>query len=297
MSNLIVQEICAQLRAIGRHRQVARAGRRAQAALRIGQIKERRAMTVTPDMTGKTVLITGASRGIGAATAQVFAAAGAHLVLMARSEGPLAEVACPLGAAAITGDVALYADMARAVALAEDRFGRLDVLIGNAGIISPIAELDTADPDAWGHAIDVNLKGVFHGMRAAMPGMRRAGGGTIITVSSGAAHNPLDGWSAYCASKAGAAMLNAAAHTEGAAHGLRAMGLSPGTVATDMQRDIRASGINAVSQLDWSEHIAPEWPARALLWMCGTGADGYLGQEISLRDPDMRATIGLKDGA
>ncbi|WP_246040577.1 SDR family oxidoreductase [Roseovarius arcticus] len=250
-----------------------------------------------PDMTGKCVLITGASRGIGATAAHVFAQAGAHLVLMARSDAALAEVANPLGAVAITGDVAHYDDMARAVAVAEERFGRLDVLIGNAGVISPIAALDAADPADWGQAIDVNLKGVFHGMHAAMPGMRRAGGGTIITLSSGAAHRPLEGWSAYCASKAGAAMLTAAAHLEGAQHGLRVMDLSPGTVATQMQRDIRASGINAVSQFDWSEHIPPEWVARALLWMCGTQANPYLGQEVSLRDPAIRAAIGLGNAA
>ncbi len=258
-------------------------------------------MNTTPklslDMTGKSVLITGASRGIGAAAAKVFADAGAHLVLMARSDAALAEVAAPLGAVAVTGDVARYDDMARAVAVAEERFGKLDVLIGNAGVISPIAALDAANPAEWGHAIDVNLKGVFHGMRAAMPGMRRAGRGTIITVSSGAAHHPLEGWSAYCASKAGAAMLTAAAHVEGAPHGLRVMGLSPGTVATEMQRDIRASGVNAVSQLDWSEHFPPEWVARALLWMCGSQADPYRGQEISLRDPAIRAAVGLGDAA
>lgn len=251
----------------------------------------------TPDMSGKCVLITGASRGIGAAAAQVFAAAGAHLVLMARSEGALAQVARPLGAVTITGDVSRYDDMARAVALAEKRYGKLDVLISNAGVISPIAALDVADPTEWGDAIDVNLKGVFHGMHAAMPGMRRAGGGTIITLSSGAAHRPLEGWSAYCASKAGAAMLTAAAHLEGAQYGLRVMDLSPGTVATQMQRDIRVSGINAVSQFDWSEHIPPEWVARALLWMCTEQADPYLGQEVSLRDPAIRAAVGLEGAA
>jgi len=172
-------------------------------------------------------------------------------------------------------------------------FGSLDVLIGNAGVIEPIAHLADSDPNAWGHVIDINLKGVYNGMRAAMPLMQDAGGGTIITISSGAAHNPLEGWSHYCASKAGAAMLTMCAHTEGAAHGLRVMGLSPGTVATDMQHQIKDSGLNPVSQLDWSEHIPPEWPAKALLWMCGPEADAHLGQEISLRDEGIRKKVGL----
>jgi len=160
-------------------------------------------------------------------------------------------------------------------------------------VIEPIAPLSDADPDAWGKLIDINLKGVFYGMRAAMPVMRQQGGGTIITVSSGAAHRALEGWSAYCASKAGAAMLTESAHLEGAAQGLRVMGLSPGTVATDMQHQIKASGINPVSQLDWSEHIPADWPAKALLWMCSSAADAHLGQEISLRDPDIRKKVGL----
>ncbi len=245
------------------------------------------------DMTGKSVLITGASRGIGAATARIFAEAGGRLVLMARSTGALEDLARDLGAVAHAGDVTEFADMAAAVQIAQDRHGGLDVLIGNAGVIAPIAPLATSDPAEWARAININLTGVYNGMRAAMPVMQAAKAGTILTVSSGAAHRPVEGWSAYCASKAGAAMLTASADLEGREHGLRVMGLSPGTVATDMQRNIKASGINPVSQLDWSDHIPADWPARALLWMCGPDADAYLGAEISLRDPAMRAAIGL----
>ena len=247
------------------------------------------------DMTGKTVLITGASRGIGEAAARAFAQAGANVVLAARSADTLERLAQEIGprARAVSCDVARFADMEAAVALCRDHFGGLDVLVNNAGVIDPVGRLDAIDADAWGKVIDINLKGVFHGMRAAIPVMRAAGGGTILTVSSGAAHNPLEGWSHYCASKAGAAMLTECAHLEEAAHGLRVMGLSPGTVATQMQRDIRESGINPVSQLDWSAHIPPDWPARALLWMCSPDADAWAGQEISLRDPDIRRKVGL----
>jgi NAD(P)-dependent dehydrogenase (short-subunit alcohol dehydrogenase family) len=183
--------------------------------------------------------------------------------------------------------------MSAAVEATVATFGSLDVLINNAGVIEPIAHLAASDPEAWGQAIDINLKGVYHGMRAAMPVMLAAGGGTILTVSSGAAHGPVEAWSAYCASKAGAAMLTRCADKEGREGGLRAMGLSPGTVATDMQREIKASGINPVSQLDWSDHIPADWPARALMWMCGPDADDWLGQEISLRDDAIRRRVGL----
>ncbi len=247
-------------------------------------------------MTGKTVAITGASRGIGAAAARAFAAAGANVALLARSSEELGALAAELGdaAMALSCDVSDFAAVEAAIGATAERFGGLDVLINNAGVIEPIAMLGEADPAAWGQLVDINVKGVFHGMRAALPIMTAAGGGTIITTSSGAAHNPLEGWSAYCTSKAGAAMLTACLDKEARGQGIRAMGLSPGTVATRMQREIRASGVNPVSQLDWSAHIPPEWPAQCLLWMCTPDADDYIGQEVSLRDPEIRARAGIE---
>lgn len=245
------------------------------------------------DLTGKAVLITGASRGIGAATARVLAQAGAVVGLMARNEKAVAKLADEIGGVVLIGDVARAADMERSVTSFCDRTGRLDVLINNAGVIGPIAGITDADPDVWGQAIDVNLKGVFHGIRAALPVMRATGGGTILTVGSGAAHAPQEGWSAYCASKAGALMLTRAVDLEARADGIRAISLSPGTVATDMQAAIRGSGVNPISKLDWSVHIPPEWPARALLWMCGPDANAFLGSEVSLRDEGIRQRVGL----
>ena len=241
------------------------------------------------------MLITGASRGIGADTARVFAAAGANVALVARSDAAISALADDIGAQAIAiaCDVSDYAAVAAAVDQTVAHFGGLDVLIGNAGVIEPIAHLSDADPDAWGQVIDINLKGVFYGMRAALPIMLGAGGGTILTVSSGAAHGPVEAWSHYCASKAGAAMLTACVHKENSDKGIRAMGMSPGTVATQMQREIKASGINPVSQIDWNDHIPAEWPAQALLWMCSPDAAPWTGQEVSLRDPDIRAAVGL----
>ncbi len=244
---------------------------------------------------GKTVLITGASRGIGEAAARAFAAAGANVVLAARDGDAVSRIAAEIGdaAAGIACDVTDLDQVRAAVDLAISRFGALDILIGNAGVIEPIARLDAADPAAWSRAIDINLKGVFHGMRAALPVMQAQGHGTIITISSGAAHNPLEGWSGYCASKAGAAMLTSCAHLEAGAAGLRIMGLSPGTVATDMQRVIKASGVGPIAQLEWEDHIPADWPARALMWMCSPDADDWLGREVSLRDEGIRRRVGL----
>ncbi|NDV99090.1 SDR family oxidoreductase [Salipiger sp. PrR002] len=247
------------------------------------------------DLTGKTALITGASRGIGAAAARLFAEAGANVALVARSREAVAELAGEIGpkAIAIPCDISRYWEMDQAVQACVTAFGGLDILVNNAGVIEPIAPLAGADPDAWGQVIDVNLKGVYHGMRAALPLMLAQGGGTVLTIGSGAAHRPLEGWSAYCASKAGALMLTRMADEEGRARGIRAISLSPGTVATQMQRTIKASGVNAVSALEWEDHIPPEWVAKALLWMCGPEANGFLGDEVSLRDEGIRSKIGV----
>ncbi|RGP37535.1 SDR family oxidoreductase [Pseudotabrizicola alkalilacus] len=246
-------------------------------------------------MSAKTVIITGASRGIGAAAAREFAAAGWRVALLARSEREISALSGQIGAAAMAlpCDVADQGAMQAAVQTVLARWGRLDTLINNAGMIDPIARLADADADAWGRSVDVNLKGVFHGMRAAIPVMKAAGGGTIITISSGAASNPYEGWSAYCAAKAGAAMLTRAAHLEEGENGLRIMGLSPGTVATEMQIRIKASGINPVSALDPAVHVPADWPAKCLLWMCGPGGDPWLGEEVKLRDESIRRAIGV----
>jgi NAD(P)-dependent dehydrogenase (short-subunit alcohol dehydrogenase family) len=244
---------------------------------------------------GKTVVITGASRGIGEATAEVFAAAGANVGLLARSGDAIADIAARIGdnAVAVPCDVSDFTSLEQAIRQVETAFGPTDILINNAGAVEPISHLAEADPDAWGKVIDINLKGVFYGMRAVMPSMIERGAGTIITISSGAAHGPVEAWSHYCASKAGAAMLTRCADKEAGEDGLRIMGLSPGTVATQMQKEIKASGINPVSQLDWSAHIPADWPAKALLWMCGSDADEFIGTEISLRDDDIRRRAGL----
>ena len=247
------------------------------------------------DMTGKTVMITGASRGIGAEAARVFANAGANVAMLARSQDDIAALAGEIGerAIAIPCNVARYGEMSAAVETTVQVFSGLDVLINNAGVVDPISYLGDADPEAWGQLLDINVKGVFNGMHAALPAIKARGGGSILTISSGAAHNAIEAWSAYCASKAAVNMMGRSLHLEQAANGIRAIGLSPGTVATEMQRKIKASGINPVSQLDWDVHIPADWPAKCLLWMCSAEADQYCGEEISLREDAIRRAVGL----
>ena len=238
---------------------------------------------------GKTVVITGASKGIGAATARVLAGHGARVVLAARSADALAALAQETGGLAVPCDVA---DFAQVEALMEAA-GTVDALINNAGLIDPIARLEDSDPAAWGQVVDVNLKGVYHGIRAALPRMTARGAGTIINISSGAATGVLEGWSHYCATKAAVLSLTKVTHKEMHTKGIRVMGLSPGTVATDMQREIKASGINPVSQLDWGKHIPPEWVGQAIAVLMGPKGDAYCGTDFTLKTNDERALVDL----
>ncbi len=246
-------------------------------------------------LVNKTVLITGASRGIGASAARAFAAEGANVGLAARSLEAVEALADKIGDTAlpIACDVSDFEAVSRSVSAVIQQFGGLDILVNNAGVIEPIAHMADSDPAEWARVIDINLKGVYYGMRAALPVMLKSGGGTVLTISSGAAHGPTEAWSHYNASKAGAAMLTRSLDHEYGSQGIRAMGLSPGTVATQMQREIKASGINRVSKLDWSDHIPADWPAKALVWMATEDADEFIGQEISLRDEAIRTRLGL----
>jgi NAD(P)-dependent dehydrogenase (short-subunit alcohol dehydrogenase family) len=250
------------------------------------------------DLSGKGAVITGASRGIGSATARVLAEAGAHVILAARTAHEIEDVAKDIedkggSAEAVTCDVTDYAAFEAAIAACETTAGQLDILVNNAGVIDPIGHLSDSDPEAWVRAAAINYKSIYYGLRLALPRMKQLGTGTIINISSGAAHGPMEGWSHYCSAKAGAHMLTRCADKECRDDGVTVMGLSPGTVATEMQELISASGMNPVSQLDWSAHVPPEWPAKAILWLCGPDGRAFAGEEVKLRDEDIRQKIGL----
>ena len=244
-------------------------------------------------LNGKVIIVTGASRGIGAAASAALAKAGATVVMTAR-DGKLTEnVARSIGgsASARACDVSDYAAVEALVAETKSRFGRLDALINNAGVIDPIASIADSDPKAWARNIDINLNGAYYAIRAVLPGMIAAGGGTIVNVSSGAAIRPLQGWSAYCSGKAGLHMLTRAIALETAAKGIRVFGFQPGTTDTDMQVLIRASGINPVSQIP-RENLTPvALPAKSIVYLCTAAADDLNGQEFSLNDAAFRARL------
>jgi 3-oxoacyl-[acyl-carrier protein] reductase len=249
-------------------------------------------------LNGKVIIVTGASRGIGAAAAVALSEAGATVVLTARDGDRLATVAQSIGRVGGTVssrpcDVSDYQTLASLVDEMTARFGRIDGLINNAGVIEPIASIVDSDPVAWARAIDINLTGAYHAIRAVLPGMLTRGGGTIVNVSSGAAIQPLEGWSAYCSGKAGLHMLTRAVALETAGRGIRVFGFQPGTTDTDMQVLIRASGVNPVSQIPRANLTPVAHPAAAIVYLCTSAADDLNGQEFSLRDDSFRARLGL----
>ncbi|MEL7542206.1 MAG: SDR family oxidoreductase [Pseudomonadota bacterium] len=251
-------------------------------------------------LTNKTAIVTGASRGIGAAIARSLAESGAKVVLAARSSDAITALADELTAAGHTAiakaaDVARYDDVAALVATAQQEFGRLDILVNNAGLIEPISRIADSDPARWAEAADVNYKGVFFGLRAALPVMEAQRSGVIVTISSGAAYGALEGWSHYCSSKAAALSLTKCADKEYYDKGIRVVGLSPGTVATDMQVAIKASGVNPVSQLAWEAHRSPEDVGKAVAWLCTDAAADLHGVDFSLKTPEECARVGLEN--
>jgi len=247
------------------------------------------------DLTGKTAIITGAGRGIGKAVSIRLAQCGANVVLLARSVDEINQLAEKIGsqALAVACDVSIYTDVERAVATCAEKFGRLDICVNNAGIIDPIARLENSDPAQWDTVVDINVKGVYHCMRAAHTLIKADGGGVIVNLSSGAASHAIEGWSHYCATKAAVLSLTRCGHKEWAEHGIRVVGLSPGTVATGMQEQIRDSQINPVSQLDWSAHIASEDVAQAVAWLTQDESSQFDGQDFSLKTPEGREAAGL----
>lgn len=250
------------------------------------------------DFTGQSALIMGASRGIGLATAQTLAAYGATVILAGRQLKTVDAGANSirnkgLNASAIACDVSDYESVEQAVSETVSRTGRLDILVNNAGVIEPLAHLIDSDPVLWGRAADINYKGVYHGMRAAIPHMLSGGGGIVVNMSSGAANSALPGWSHYCSNKSAAKKLTEIAHRELSDQGMRIVGLSPGTVATDMMAKIRDSKINVVSNLNWESHIPPEYAAEAVAFLCGPGGAEFAGTDFSIKTPEGRARVGL----
>jgi NADP-dependent 3-hydroxy acid dehydrogenase YdfG len=186
---------------------------------------------------GRSVAITGAGRGIGAATARLLAELGASVALAARSKSELVEVAESIRDAGgratyLVTDVTKPGDLDELVQLAIEQFGSLDALINNAGIAynSPLAAVDLAD---WNAMIDVNLRGVLHGIAAALPHFVNQRSGHIVTVASVAAYKWAPGQGVYAATKAAVRALGEVLRQEAAEFNVRSTLVSPGFTHTE----------------------------------------------------------------
>lgn len=251
------------------------------------------------DRCTKVAAVTGANRGLGKATAIELAKAGYAVVVGTRfvekASETLAEIERIGGqAVAVACDVTEYSQVERFVAAALDTFGRLDVLINNAGIIDPMTSVEESDPLEWELNIKTNLLGVYYGCRAALRHFLPAGGGIIVNVSSGAAHRPRLRWSAYCTGKAGVAMLTQCIALESGQKGIRVYGFQPAVVATDMQKQIRSRRVNEVSDLPADQLLDPAIPARAIVRLCELAPEDLNGQDLTIRDPELLRRLGLE---
>ena len=194
------------------------------------------------NLNGKVALITGASRGIGAATAMRFAECGAHLALnYFRREAEAAHVAararsCGIRAIAIQGDVSLFDDVRALFERTLDEFGRVDIVVANAGIWTADA-VDELDENKWRQTIDVNLKGVYTCCHFAAKLMKPQGSGCIVTVSSTAGQRGEAFHSHYAASKGGIISLTKSLASELGPHGINVNCVAPGWVDTEMSAE------------------------------------------------------------
>ncbi len=193
-------------------------------------------MSVT-DINNRVIAITGASSGIGAATARLLAARGAKVVLGARREERLQQLADELGGAWAVTDVTKREDVAHLVRTATERFGRLDALVGNAGAM-PIGPFDDLDVDAWEQMVDVNLKGVLFGIAAALPVFRAQGSGHFIHTGSTAAYRVVPNQGVYAGTKAAVRLISKGLRQEAGA-ALRVTLIAPGFVHTGSPGHVR----------------------------------------------------------
>jgi len=188
---------------------------------------------------GRVALVTGAARGIGAATARVYAEAGARVALLDRDEAAVTQVANETGGVALPADVGDAAAVARAFGDVVARWGRLDILVNNAGILRDATLPDVTDDD-WSATLDVNLRGAMLCARAAVPHMKAAGYGRILSATSIVARTGNYGQTAYAASKAGIVGMTRTWARELGPKGITANAVAPGFIDTDMVKSVPA---------------------------------------------------------
>lgn len=237
-----------------------------------------------PGIEGKVVAITGASSGIGEAAALLLAGCGAKVVLGARGPDRLAAIAARIvdagGTAAYAQtDVRRRGDLSNLVTLACERFGKLDVLVNNAGI-GPISPLDALRVEEWDDMIDINIKGVLYGIAAALPVFRRQGFGHVINTASTAAHRIVPNMAVYAATKFAVRAISEGLRQE-AGDKLRVTVISPGFTRTGFAESVTDPGLKAqiVASMD-KMAMPPDAVARAIAFAIEQPDDVDVGEIV-----------------
>jgi len=245
----------------------------------------------TAPLDGKVAIVTGGSRGIGAAIAALLAEHGAAVVVSGRDADRLQRAVQALqerGATVhgVVADAAKREDVDRLVEATKERFGRVDILVNNAGVSLWTTIDETSEAD-WDRVLDTNLKGVFLGCKAAIPAMRRTGGGSIVNIASMAGLQPLPRHFAYCAAKAGLIHMTRSLAADHGREGIRINCICPGAVLTPLlgvaididdpallERIGRGAALGRVGK--------PEEVANVCLFLCSDAASYMTGATLSV---------------
>jgi len=241
-----------------------------------------------PDLSGRTILVTGAGKGIGAALVRILQAKGAVVYAGVYAAEPDEDL--PTGVTVMPLDVTRQADVDAVVARITAEQGRLDVLVNNAGLITPIGPLADLASDALTPAFAVNVIGVHRLCTSCLP-LLRASGGTIVNAGTGAATTPMEGWTAYCTSKAAMRMLTQMMAMELAPLKAFFIGIPP--TDTAMQGKIRQAGLNPISKIPQDKLVPAEVPASVMAWLCSDAARSVNEVLLDVRQDRFTAMMDL----
>jgi NAD(P)-dependent dehydrogenase (short-subunit alcohol dehydrogenase family) len=245
---------------------------------------------------GRAAVVTGGSRGLGLAVAGAFAAEGADVLICARGGEALEKARASLSARApgrrvlsAAADVSRPEDAERLVTTAVDAFGRLDVLINNAGVYGPMGPLEDVDWGEWTRAIEINVMGTVLPCRSALPHMKKAGRGKIINLSGGGATAPMPRISAYAASKAAVVRFTETLAEEVRADGIDVNAVAPGALNTRLLEEVLAAGVDKVGTDYYKKALKQkeeggaslEKAAALCVFLASAASDGLTGKLIS----------------